>query len=297
MPEEGVQKLAHTDILSFEEIVRFVAAMKQVFDVSKVHLTGGEPLIRRNICDLIGAIAREGVSDIALTTNGQHLAGLAPELKKAGLSRINISLDSLNQQVYSSLTRGGSVEKTLEGLKEAVHSGFRTIKLNTVVLRDYNVREVSLLARFAFENGYHIRFLEMMPIGCAGFLFDRQFVSISEVRATIEQSCQLTPLNYEDGHSSQDFSAIYADGARGVIGFIGSHSKPFCDGCTRMRLTSTGQLIACLATGRSFQVRQYIQSGSADDIKMLQQLVAAELDSKCTRKSFTTRRAMVAVGG
>ncbi|MEI7902562.1 MAG: GTP 3',8-cyclase MoaA [bacterium] len=297
MPEEGVVKLAQADILSFEEIVRFVVAMKQVFEVSKVHLTGGEPLVRRNICELISLIAGEGVSDIALTTNGQGLAELAPDLRKAGLNRINISLDSLDQQTYSRLTRGGRVEKTLEGIQAAAHSGWHRIKINTVVLRGYNEKTLARLVRFAFENGCHIRFLELMPIGCAGHFFAPLFVAVSEMRTLLEQSVQLTPLRYENGHSSQDFSAVDTDGRRGTVGFIGSHSTPFCTGCTRMRLTSTGQLITCLATGRSFPARHYLQSAAEADIQMLQQLVVAELDSKCTRSAFTTPRPMVLVGG
>lgn len=297
MPEEGVVKLAHSDILSFEEIVRFVIAMKQVFDVSKIHLTGGEPLVREGISDLVAALVRENVPDIALTSNGQRLAELAPELRKAGLKRINVSLDSLDQHAYSRLTRGGRVEKALEGIKEAVRIGFNPVKINTVILRGYNEKEISLLAQFAFETGCHIRFLELMPIGCAGRFFDRLFVPVSEIRAILERSVQLAPLRYANGHSSQDFSAVDADGRHGVVGFISSHSKPFCNGCTRMRLTSTGELVACLATGRSLSVRHYLRSGSDYDVLMLQQLVAAELDSKCVRSVFTTQRAMVMVGG
>lgn len=297
MPPEGVTKLAHADILSFEEIVRFVAAMNQAFDVSKVHLTGGEPLIRRNICDLISAIAREGISDIALTSNGQRLAELAPALRKAGLNRVNVSLDSLDQQVYTQLTRGGIVEKTLEGIKEAARANLQPIKLNVIVLRGYNDLEIPRLVRFAFENHFHMRFLELMPIGCAGISFDRLFIPVSEIREKLEKCVQLVPLDYKRGNSSQDFSAVDADGRFGTVGFIASHTRPFCNGCTRMRLTSTGQLVTCLATGEGIDAGHYLRSGSEDDISLLQHLVARELDSKCVRGAFTTERSMAHVGG
>ena len=297
MPPEGVPKCAHGDILRFEEILRFVRAVKARVGLRKVHLTGGEPLVRPGVAELVAMLAAEGVGDLALTTNGQDLAAMAGGLKRAGLHRANVSLDSLDERTFASVTHGGELGGVLEGIEAARREGLEPVKLNTLVLRGYNEAAVARMARWAIEHGCTIRFLELMPIGCAKAQFEEWFVPTDEVRARLEKSVALTPLPARPGASSRAFAARWADGLSGEVGFIASRTQPFCDGCTRLRLTSTGRLISCLASGLGRDVRSLLRTpGTAADAT-LQDVVAGVLGSKQARGEFSTDHAMPTVGG
>jgi len=297
MPPEGVTKLNHDDILSFEEIVRFVRLVKSRFSLLKVHLTGGDPLVRPSVAGLVRMLADENVADLALTTNGQLLAETARPLKAAGLHRVNISLDSLDDQTYASLTRGGQIKRVLEGIHAALKEGFSPIKLNTVVLRDHNLAEVVSMARWAIERGCRIRFLELMPIGCAKGIFRESFVPYREVLARLAEDLILEALPHAPGQSSRDFLARDSHGRRGVVGFITAQSRPFCRGCRRMRLTSTGQLISCLARGSGPNIREILRAGDERADRMLGEILASELARKRARVGFDTPHIMASVGG
>ena len=297
MPPEGVAKLSHEDILTFEEILYFVRVAKARFDLSKVHVTGGEPLVRAEIARLIRMLAGEGIPDLVLTTNGQELAAKATDLRRAGLHRINVSLPSLDEKTYAELTRGGALGRTLHGIAEAQAAGLAPVKLNTVVLRGWNDGEIERLAAFALERGCAIRFLELMPIGCARALAADRFVPASEIRRRIESAFTLAPLAYEPGRSSRDFMAEDRHGRRGVIGFISSETEPFCVGCARLRLTSTGEVVQCLARGEGLPVRDFLRRPSPSAERALVKVLESRLDQKCTRESFSTARPMVALGG
>jgi len=294
MPPEGVAKLSHEDILTFEEILYFVRVVKARFDLSKVHVTGGEPLVRAEIVRLIRMLAGEGIPDLVLTTNGQALSGKAHDLRRAGLRRINVSLPSLDEKTYAELTRGGALGRTLRGIAEAQEAGLSPVKLNTVVLRGWNDGEIERLAAFALERGCTIRFLELMPIGCARALAADRFVPAAEIRRRVESAFALTPLAYEPGRSSRDFTAEDRRGRRGVVGFISSETQPFCVGCARLRLTSTGEVIGCLSRGRGSSVRKFLQSNQDGRIAAAIRRVLAD---KARRPDFCSRRPMVAVGG
>ncbi len=297
MPLEGVSKKSHSDILSFEEIIRFVRMLKSSFGLSKVHITGGEPLIRPGIVELIGRLTREDIADLALTTNAQRLAELAPNLKRAGLQRINISLDSLDAKTFGTLTGGGLLEQSLIGIEAALHHGLKPIKINMVVLRGINDHEVSSLARFGLERGCQVRFLELMPIGCAKEMFDDLFVPAWEVRERLENCFSLKAITCQAGQSSRNFQASDRLGRRGIIGFISPTSLPFCQGCRRVRLTSTGQLISCLAKGCGPNVRKLLQKDAPSTARTLQQLVGEQLCQKRSDRKFHTHSPMVSVGG
>jgi len=296
MPPGGVPKTGHDAVLSFEEIVRFVRTVRSHFELTKVRITGGDPLARSGIVDLVAMLAAEGVGDLALTTNGQRLAETAGDLKRAGLRRVNVSLDSLDDSTFAALTRGGRPHPTLEGIQAAVRAGLTPVKLNTVVLRGLNDAEVVDVARFGLEAGCEVRFLELMPIGCAGRMFDERFVPTSEVRARIEGQFTLSPLTHRTGASSRDAWASDAGGRSGVIGFVSATTQPFCAGCTRLRLTSTGRLVACLARGDGPDVRRFLSGGPASD-RALQEIVAAEVAGKRARAEFETAHSMAATGG
>jgi len=283
--------------LTFDEILRFVRAVQGRLALRKVHLTGGEPLCRPRIADLVRSLAGEGIGELALTTNGQRLTKLAPTLKRAGLRRVNVSLDSLDPQVFYTLTGGGRLADTLAGLDAALECGLGPVKLNTVVLRGYNDSEVVSLARYGLERGCHVRFLELMPIGCIRRRFARLFVSSAEVQSRLQRAFRFEPLPRAPSASSQDFRVRGDRDLEGTLGFISPESAPFCAGCTRLRLTSTGQLIACLARGTGLRVAGLLRSNAPEAMERLQEIVGALLARKQARASFGAAQPMLAVGG
>jgi len=297
MPVGGVSKVPHTDILRFEEILRFVDVLREHFGLTKVRLTGGEPLVRPGLTDLVGMLADAGVQDIALTTNGQRLAHMAAPLKRAGLCRVNVSIDSLDPATFRSITRGGDLGRTLAGVDAALRHGLGPVKTNTVVMRGVNDREVETLMRFGLERGCHVRFLELMPIGCAQRLFDRMYVPSGEVLSQLRAHVRLVPLGHEPGATSRDFSVRDSAGRRGIVGVISPESRPFCRGCTRLRLTSTGRLVSCLARGEGPDVRALLRRDTPETRRALRHVIAAALRGKQTREVFDTARPMVQTGG
>jgi cyclic pyranopterin phosphate synthase len=297
MPAEGVRRRNHEDMLSFEQIVDFVRLARSEFALAKVHLTGGEPLVRRGIVDLVAMIADLGVNDLALTTNASSLAPLAGDLKKAGLHRVNVSLDSLDPDVFSTLTRGGTLGNVLEGVDAALDNGLGPIKFNTVVIRGYNHTQVAEMARWAIRRGCVIRFLELMPIGCAKSMFDDLFVPADEIKEQLARAFELKAQPYSPGASTRYFEASAGDRADGLVGLISGQSEPFCSSCRRLRLTCSGKLIACLARGEGPDIRAMLCSNSPADRKMLTKILSDELASKAHRGDFDTTHAMAAIGG
>ncbi|MDK1030597.1 MAG: GTP 3',8-cyclase MoaA [Planctomycetia bacterium] len=297
MPPAGVPKKNHDEILTFEEIARFVRVLKSAFDVSKVRITGGEPLIRTGVVDLISMLSGQGIDDLALTTNGQLLSEMADDLKRAGLKRVNVSLDSLDEATFRELTGGGRLQETLEGIGAAVHHGLLPVRLNAVVLRGINDTEVGALARFGIEHGCEMRFLELMPIGTAKGVWKDLFVPADEVRKGVEEAFRLEPLDHEAGQSSRNFRASDGQGRQGIIGFISPETQPFCLGCTRIRLTSTGRLISCLADGKGLDIRGLLRNNEPKSVPALQNIVSEMIACKGVRSAFETSRPMVDVGG
>ena len=297
MPEEGVARLRHEDILSFEQIVDFVSMAKAEFDLRKVHLTGGEPLVRKNVVELVKMIAELGVEDLALTTNACKLASLAGELKNAGLRRVNVSLDSLEPETFADLTRGGDLSKVIEGVDAAIENGLGPIKFNTVVLRGRNDAQLVEMARWALDRGCIIRFLELMPIGYIKPSFEKLYVSSEEILKRLSGAFDLQPEPFSPGASTRYFKVSGANGTGGRIGLITGQSKPFCASCRRLRLTSTGKLITCLAHGQGPDISNMLASDNPDDREALKKIISDELDAKAHRGDFDTDHAMASVGG
>jgi len=297
MPPEGVEKREHHEILSYEEIVGFVRALKSRFSFDKIHLTGGEPLVRPDIVKLVSMLAAENVAQLALTTNGLLLGPMARELKSSGLHRANVSFDTLNEKTFEELTRGGNLRLVREGIKTALEEGLAPVKLNTLILRGFNDTEVTALAQWAVENGCHIRFLELMPIGYARADFEKLFVPTTEIKKCLEETFELKPLPVPRGASNREFAARDSDGREGVIGFISSHTRPFCADCSRLRLTSDGHLISCLARGEGPDIKGLLRQKGGQASRELREIVARELNAKEARLDFTTPRPMGTVGG
>ena len=297
MGPEGVSKLTHGEVLSFEEIIRFVRVLKKHFGLSKVRITGGEPLVRLGLSKLIEMLAEEDVPDLALTTNGQQLSALASELKQAGLRRVNVSLDSLNAATYRQLTRGGELQRSLDGLDAALHYGITPVKLNTIVLKGINSDELTDMARFGLERGCEVRFLELMPIGPAADRSDDWFVSSAEVLAKLAEDFELTPIDLQPGSSSRNYLAKDGQGRTGIIGVISSCTDAFCEKCRRLRLTATGKLIGCLARPEGQHIGSFLQDDYDPDSPQLFEAIRNALSLKQKTRLFSRNTLMVEIGG
>jgi cyclic pyranopterin phosphate synthase len=296
MPAEGEARRDHDEVLRFEQIVRLVRAIRAGPGLTKVHLTGGEPLVRRGIVDLVAMLSAEGAGDLAMTTNGQDLAGMAEPLRRAGLRRVNISLDTLRPDQFESLTRGGRLGRALAGLDAALEAGLAPVKLNTAVIRGVNDDEVVEIARFALDRGCPVRFLELMPIGPAAARSAAWFVSSDEVRRRLARAFDLRPMDVSPGGSARYVAATDAEGRSGRIGFISSRTEPFCRDCRRLRLTATGALIGCLAVGAGADVRAFLADGDTDTAALLR-VVEEVLGTKRADEAFTTAGTMSSIGG
>ncbi|MEE9455519.1 MAG: GTP 3',8-cyclase MoaA [bacterium] len=297
VPPEGHRRLSPRDILSFEEIVRLVQILKSYLSLTKIHLTGGEPLVRRNVEVLVEKLAAENLPDLALTTNGQHLLSAASRLWRAGLRRLNVSLDSLNPRTYRELTNGGELKPVLAGIEEALRLGFAPFKLNVVVLRGINDGEIEALARFGLKRGCTVRFLELMPIGPHAPRFQEWFVSSAEVSEKLAAAFELRPRAARAGGSSREYEARDGRGVEGVIGFISSHTEPFCEGCSRLRVTATGNLLGCLGREESVNLRPLLRENSPADSREVLKAVEFALRLKQKRRHFDQQSPMVAFGG
>jgi len=225
-PPEGMHEALRASAMTSDQILEFVRDLARLYPLRKVHLTGGEPLTRPDIVGLVARLAREGPADLALTTNGRRLAAMAGDLRRAGLARINISLDSLDADTYRRLTRGGDLAPVIAGIAAARQAGFDPIKLNMVVLRGVNDHEVTAVARWGLERGCQVRLLELMPIGVAQPHFDEWFISTAEVRERLAADFGLEPIAGDAGASSRNYLARARDGARNLSGYFTTKCNP-----------------------------------------------------------------------
>ncbi|MGY4706627.1 GTP 3',8-cyclase MoaA [Candidatus Bipolaricaulota sp. J31] len=294
----GTQALAPKgEVLSFEEIVDVVRVATE-FGVRRVRLTGGEPLLRRDIVRLVGLLReRCDLEDLSLTTNGTRLARLARELARAGLGRVNVSLDSLKPGRYRAITRGGDLETVLSGIELAAEAGLAPVKINTVVMREVNDDEIPDLARFALERGFVLRFIELMPVGEAvrdGF-WRRAFVGAEEIRARLVRDFSLVPADGAAGSGPARY--FRAEGLPGAVGFIPAISRPFCADCNRLRVTATGELRPCLAFDVGIPLREPLRRG---DLGKVREAFAAAVAAKPPGHRWhevSTRTGMDELGG
>lgn len=296
-PENGGAKAAREEVLSYEEIARFVAAIGAQYGITQVRLTGGEPLLRAGLDRLVAMLAAGGAADLALTTNGQRLAEMAGPLKRAGLNRINISLDSLSPATFAAITHGGILENTLAGIAAALRAGLDPVKLNMVVMRGENDHEVAGLVRFAIGHGCQVRFLELMPIGVAATGFRDRFVSSAEVLERLADEFALTELPIDPRSTSRNFVAEDQSGRWTTIGFIPPSSRPFCAGCRRLRLSATGVMLGCLARPVGIPIASLLRSGSDLDAEALVTAVEEALGMKRMDSQFVQPQEMMGIGG
>jgi len=268
MPPGGIEMKPHEEMLRFEEIERVARAAVSA-GVRKVRLTGGEPLVRRNIERLVEIMAAiDGLVDLAMTTNGVLLAEKAQALKKAGLGRVTISLDTLNPERYPEIARMGKLTQALAGIDAAIEAGLEPVKVNVVVMRDTNHDEAADFARFAAERDIEVRFIELMPMTAnAGILCCNRkgdaFVGSAEIKKQIE--ARMGRLDPIDNHSGGPARLFSLPGGRGRVGFISPVTEPFCSTCTRMRLTADGKLRGCLFSASEMDIRDILRSGAGDE--------------------------------
>ena len=297
---EDIEWLPRAKLLTFEEITR-IARIAVACGVTKLRITGGEPLLRKDVPELVAALARiPGLRDLALTTNGTELARLARPLADAGLARVNVSLDSLDRANFARLAQRDALPDVLAGIDAAERAGLRPISINCVAIRGANDHEAVDFARLARERGFEVRFIEFMPLEHGQRWGEHSLVPGRELRERIASVFPLAPSPDQDPHApAKDW--VFADGAPGSVGFIDSVTAAFCSTCNRIRLTADGKLRTCLFSLREHDLRTPMRAG-ATDAELAQLLVGAvatkELKHHITDGLFVKPvRTMSQIGG
>lgn len=294
MPEDGINnKKNHREILTFEEIISIVKEGAKL-GINKIRITGGEPLVRRDIVELIGGIsAIEGIEDIALTTNGIFLKDMARDLKAAGLKRVNISIDSLKSNRFKEITRGGDLYKVLDGIQEALNLGMTPVKLNTVIIGGFNDDEVEDFAHLTLKDNIDVRFIELMPVGEASQWASERFLSNEEVMKSLGG---LQPVQERTSGPAKYYKL---PGAKGRVGFINPISNHFCGSCNRIRLTSDGRLKPCLHSNNEIDILKIVRNNPAEIAEVLKNSIIQKPEKHYlyTSKHEIGHRNMSEIGG
>ncbi|KPU26722.1 molybdenum cofactor biosynthesis protein MoeA [Caloranaerobacter sp. TR13] len=270
MPKNGICKLSHEDVLRIEELLEIVKVFESL-GIQKVRLTGGEPLIRRGIIELVESIAKlEGIKDLAITTNGILLKKYAKSLKDAGLNRVNISIDTLRENKFSYITRGGKLKDVLEGIEAAKKVGLSPIKLNIVLIDGFNEDEIEDFAKITLTERIDVRFIELMPIGQVRDFAIEKFINNKIV---LEKIPDLIRIPNSELHSPAVYYKI--PNSKGRIGFINPISCKFCDSCNKVRVTSQGKLKLCLHSNEEIDLKTPLRQG-----KNLRDIICEKVKNK-----------------
>lgn len=296
MPEQGVAYKSHPEILTYEEIERLVR-IGAGLGIRRVRLTGGEPLVRQGLVDLVEALrAIPGIEDIALTTNGTLLAPVAAKLRAAGLRRVNISLDTLSPEKYLAITRRDELKEAMAGIEAALAAGLDPVKINVVAVAGVNDDEIRDMAALTLRRLVHVRFIELMPLGEDMDWAATHVLPIAEVRRRVEQVGALLPASVTGNGPAE---AWRLPGGLGTVGFIAALSESFCMRCNRLRLTADGRLKPCLSSDLEVDVRGRLRDGAGDEA--LRQAFAQALDLKPAHHSLLRyrqhARVMYQIGG
>ncbi len=291
IPKEGIPKINHNEILSFEEIEEITKVFVSL-GINKIRITGGEPLIRKDILRLIENIGKiYGIKDFALTTNGILLKKHAKDLKELGLNRVNISLDTLNAEKYKEITRGGDINQVLEGIEEAKKVGLSPIKLNVVLVGGFNEDEIEDFVKLTVEDSIEVRFIELMPIGQAKEWSLDKFISNKKV---LERVSELKEIPNQDVSSPAKYYKL--PNSKGKVGLINSISCKFCDNCNRVRLTADGKIKLCLHSNDEIDLKTPLRK--EEDIKdIIIKAIKQKPKSHNLEDGEYIARDMIAIGG
>ena len=288
MPLEEYVWIERREILSFEEIAR-LARLFVGLGVEKIRITGGEPLVRKDLHRLIGMLSSlEGIGDLCLTTNGSLLSDQIQELATAGLKRINVSIDTLDPEKFKQITKRGDLSKVLEGLFAAKELGLDPIKINAVIERGLNDDDIIPLVEFAREHGFSMRFIEYMDVGNANNWISEKIISKKEILEMVNARYPLREVGRDNGTApAVDYE--FADGG-GELGIIASVTEPFCSSCTRARLTADGKLVTCLFSDRGHDLKSLIRNRATDE--QLIELISSVWSQRTDRYSDERLAAM-----
>jgi cyclic pyranopterin phosphate synthase len=271
------------ELLQFEEIYRIARCFARL-GVNHVRITGGEPLLRRGIVSLVKQLSSiEGIDDIAMTTNATMLSQYAIDLKRAGLKRVNISIDTLKPETFRIISRGGNLEDVLSGIRKAIDAGLAPVNLNTVVMKGLNDGELIDIINFAIENRVNIRFIECMPVNRYSNLEREMFIPAKEIKHKIEKHFKLETVPSFGGGPASYFRI---KGSPAKIGLITPITQHFCESCNRVRLTAEGVLKLCLGHNDRIDLRGYIRSGASDDD--LQDIIIGAIQNKPPGHNFSS---------
>ncbi|MFF8563417.1 GTP 3',8-cyclase MoaA [Streptomyces albidoflavus] len=263
MPAEGLDWLPKAGLLTDDEVVRLVSTATRRLGITEVRLTGGEPLLRRGLPALVARLtALDPAPELSLTTNGIGLARCAGALREAGLSRVNVSLDTLRPERFAALTRRDRLSDVLDGLAAAHAAGLAPVKVNAVPVRGVNDDEIAGLAAFAVQRGYRMRFIESMPLDAQGAWERDRMVTAEEILDRLGERFELVPVERQDHAPAEEWRIAGTDARVGVIASV---TRPFCGGCDRVRLTADGQLRTCLFATEESDLRALLRGGADDD--------------------------------
>jgi cyclic pyranopterin phosphate synthase len=299
MPEEGISLIPHEEILTYEEILRIVHVFSTE-GISKIRLTGGEPLVRKGIVEFIFHLSQiEEIKDLSLTTNGILLKELAKDLKRSGLKRINVSLDSLRKERFHQITRRDDYDRVWGGIEEALEVGFSPIKINMVAIQGVNDDEIESFAHLTLKLPLTVRYIEYMPSGNGREWKESNLLTIPKIKSRLEKIGKLIPVPSDqwDGPAKR----FRIEGAHGEIGLIGPVSTHFCKDCNRLRLTPDGKIRTCLFSDEELDVRELLRKGGSD--QDLRERLHTALRKKPERHCINThqfkkcQRNMSAIGG
>ena len=306
MPDEGISQLSHDDILRMEEIERLVEVAARL-GVRKIRLTGGEPLVRKGVVGLVEKIsATEGIDNVSITTNGVLLPSMVDDLKAAGLSRVNISLDTLDEEQFKMITRCGQLNTTLAGIEAALAAGLDPVKINCVAVKSLN-QDFLGFAKMTIDRPLHVRFIEYMPVGkSAGsdgtgwgkkdVIPSEELLQIINEKAIAEGLPPLGPAGDSRPEGWGPARYFQFPGAKGTVGFISPLSRHFCGECNRLRLTAEGKIRPCLFSDEEYDVREALRHGTDEEVEaVLLQALGAKPDEH--HNKVGTERRMSQIGG
>lgn len=289
IPEDGIKQLSHKEMLSLEEMYYIIHEFARQ-GVNKIRFTGGEPLIKKGLLGLIDSVSRiDTIKDIALTTNGVLLEKMAHQLKRNGLNRVNISLDTLNSEKYTKITKTGNLSDVIKGIDSAVDAGLK-VKFNTVLMKGINDDEIKDLIQLTKKYNADVRFIELMPIGLNSEFAKTHFMSFDQVLGMVD----LKPSQTDDMSAPTKYFR-YEDNV-GKVGFITAMSSHFCDKCNRMRLTVDGKLKPCLHSNKEIDVKASIRN--CEDIgKVIQNAILSKPQKHMLDENYIIERGMSRIGG